>query len=155
MRPLSELADFLRTARRRLRFGELSRAPIDILRVEVRGDIAECDWMARPPDAWDAGLPPLARAERTSRQALVDAMTVRAMVFDQLSSIGRALLRGFRVSERDTPEVIIAGRVAREDPELLRIASLVMRAKLCGFQFELENGSLKVLQGGDRLLPTD
>jgi len=47
MRQVYEVADFVRATRRRLRFGELSRAPIPIVRLQLRGDFAECDWMTR------------------------------------------------------------------------------------------------------------
>ena len=66
MRPLWEAADFVRRTHRRLRFGELSRAPLRLLRFELRGQEAECEWMARPPDPWDADLPPaIARRNQT------------------------------------------------------------------------------------------
>jgi hypothetical protein len=55
MRQLWEVADFVRTVRREMRFGELSRAPLRLLRLELREDAMECDWVARPPDVWDAG----------------------------------------------------------------------------------------------------
>ena len=112
MRQVYEVADFVRATRRRLRFGELSRAPIQILRLQLRGDFAECDWMTRPPDVWDSKLPLPARNESTSRQALADAMALPL----------------------ETP-------------------SPVMRAKLCGFRFELENGFLKPLRRDDCSLP--
>jgi hypothetical protein len=155
MQQLYEVADFVRATRRRLRFGELSRAPLQILRLELRGDTAECDWMTRAPDDWDLNLPPPVRDESTSRQTLVDAMALRAMLLDQLASIRSAVLRGFRASAREAPEPIILGTITREDPYLLRVASPVMRAKLCGFQFELENGSLKRMRSDERSLPTE
>ena len=148
MQQLYEVADFIRAIRRRLRFGELSRAPLRILRLELQSDTAECDWMTRPLDVWDSDLPPPVRDERTSRQTLVDAMALRAMLLDQLDSIRRAVLRGFRASEGEGPEPIILGTITREDPRLLRAASPVMRAKLCGFQFDLENGFLKPMKRG-------
>ncbi len=43
MKPLWEAADFLIRMRRRLRFGELSRAPLQLLRLELRGEQAECE----------------------------------------------------------------------------------------------------------------
>ena len=50
MRPLWEVADFVRSMRRQMRFGEFSRSPLRLLRVELREDTAECDWILRPPD---------------------------------------------------------------------------------------------------------
>jgi hypothetical protein len=149
MRQVYEVADFIRAMRRRLRFGELSRAPIRILRLELRGDFAECDWMTRPADPWDSNLPLPARNESTSCQALADAMSLRRLLLDELPRIRSAALRAFRPSERETPDVIIVGTILREEPYLLRISSPVMRAKLCGLQFELENGFLKPLRRDD------
>jgi len=56
MRPLWEVADFVRSMRRQMRFGEFSRSPLRLLRVELREDTAECDWILRPPDIWDDSL---------------------------------------------------------------------------------------------------
>jgi hypothetical protein len=55
---------------------------------------------------------------------------------------------------RRRPEAIIFGTITREDPRLLRIASPVMRARLCGFRFELEDGFLKPMKS-DGLSPPD
>ncbi len=153
MRQVYEVADFVRATRRRLRFGELSRAPIQILRLQLRGDFAECDWMTRPPDVWDSKLPLPARNESTSRQALADAMALRHLLLDELRHIRSAALRAFRPSEGETPDMIIDGTILREEPYLLKIPSPVMRAKLCGFRFELENGFLKPLRRDDCSLP--
>ena len=62
MRPLWEVADFVRSIRRQMRFGELSRAPLQLLRVEFARTCAtvECDWIARPADTWDSNLRPSA-----------------------------------------------------------------------------------------------
>jgi hypothetical protein len=155
MRQLYEIADFVRAIRRRLRFGELSRAPLRILRLALRGDSAECDWMTRPPDVWDSNLSLPARDESASRQAVADAVALREILLDELSSIRSAVVRGFRASERETPEMIVFGTITREDPYLLRVASPVMRARLCGFQFELENGFLKPLKSDGPSLPSE
>src|SRR5712664_4253674 len=155
MRRLYEVADFIRAIRRRLRFGELSRAAIRILRVELRDDSAECDWMTRPLDLWDSNLSPPAREASASCQALADAMAWRAVLLDELPSIRSALLRCLRASPTQTPEAIIFGTITREDPPLLRIASPVMRARLCGFQFELENGFLKPMKSDELSTPDE
>lgn len=139
MKPLWEIADFVRGLRREMRFGELSRAPLRLLRVELRGQEAECDWMARPPDVWDAGLQQPIRDHNESLQALADAIAVRDLLFDALPHLDLAVLRAFRPSAaREPPELIIAGSVHRDDPEVYERASLVMRAKLSGFRFCLD-----------------
>lgn len=153
MRQLYEVADFVRAARRRLRFGDLSRAPIRILRLALQGDYAECDWMTRPPDLWDLNMSQPSRDESASRQAVTDAMALRTLLLDELPSIRSAVLRGFRASQRENPELIVFGVIDREDPYLLRIPSPVMRAMLCGFRFDLENGFLKTLKTDAHNLP--
>jgi hypothetical protein len=82
-------------------------------------------------------------------------MALRAILLDELPSIRSAVLRGFRTSVRETSEAIIFGSITREDPYLLRVPSPVMRAKLCGFQFELENGFLKTMKSDERSLATE
>src|SRR6266436_4807001 len=102
----------------------------------------------------ESNLSTLAREESASCQALADAMALRALLLDELPSIQSAVLRCFRASPTQAPEAIIFGTITREEPRVLRIASPVMRARLCGFQFELENGFLKPMKS-DGLSPPD
>jgi hypothetical protein len=150
MRQLWEVADFFRAMRREMRFGEISRAPLRPLRVELRNDTLECDWITRPPDVWDSSLRRPERDRNESQQALVDAIAVRNLVFDALPKIDCAVLRAFREPAREPPEMILLGTVSREMPEVHRVSSLVMRAKLYGFCFILEDGLLRALHVGDR-----
>ncbi len=150
MRQLWEVADFVRKMRRELRFGDLSRAPLKLLRFELRADVADCDWMARPPDPWDSSLGRAQRDQNESLQALEDAIAVRNLIFDSFPKIDCAVLRAFRQPAREPPEIIILGTVSRVMPETNRVSSLVMRAKLFGFCFSLEDGQLRPLQVSDR-----
>ena len=50
MRQLWEVTDFVRAMRRQMRFGELSHAPLRLLRLEWEGEAVECDWIARAAD---------------------------------------------------------------------------------------------------------
>src|SRR5438132_13901328 len=103
MRQVCEVAGFVRATRRRLPFGECARAPIQIMRLELRGDFAECDWMTRPPDLWDSKIPLAARNESSSQQALADAMTLRHLLLGELPHIRSAALRGFSsIGSRDS-----------------------------------------------------
>ena len=148
MNPFWEVADFVRGLRREMRFGELSRAPLRLLRLELRDDTVQCDWIARAPDIWDASLRRRERERNQSEQALRDAIRVRDLAFDVLRDLHLAVLRAFRPSAaREPPELIISGVATREAPPILRVSSLAMRAKLYGFQFELEDGILQVLRG--------
>ncbi len=150
MRPLWEVADFFRSVRRQLRFGEFSRSPLRVLRLEWQNDSVECDWMARPPDIWDVGLRRADRSRHASLQALADAMAIRNLLFDVFPDIASAKFRGFRQEVREPPELppelIVMGAASREAPYVLRVSSIVMRAKLYGFRFDLEDGELRPLR---------
>src|SRR5437660_284722 len=148
MKPLWEVADFVRGLRREMRFGELSRAPLRLLHLELSGESLACDWIARPADVWDQELAPHVRERNVSEQALRDAIRMRDLVFEALPQVESAVLRAFRSSAaREPPELILTGTADRKTPPILRVSSLVMRAKLYGFQFELEDGILQMLRG--------
>ena len=140
MKLLWEMADFVRMMRRQLRFGDLSRAPLRLLRLELRADEVECEWMARPADLWDADLPRSVRERRVAEEALNDAIAVRKLLFSSLPGVDTAVIRVYR--EGPTTELIIAGIVKRGEPPLIGIRSLAMRVKLCGLQFRLDDGRL-------------
>jgi hypothetical protein len=146
MTRLCDLGNFIRGFRTRARFGELSRAPLCLLRFQLCGDAAECDWLARPPDAWDAGLPPNLGVRNASQQALKDAIAVRDLLFTALPDLSTAVFRVYRRSAGDEPELIIAGSVSRDERAPLTIRSLAMRAKLLGFRFWMDDGVLETLQ---------
>ena len=142
-RQLCEAGDFIRRTRTQFRFGELSRAPLRLLRLEIKGDCAECEWMARPADPWDVCLPTSVRERNMTQQALKDAMKVRDLLFSVLPDAATANIRVYR--KADPPDLIIAGTVKREEPTQKGIRSLVMRVKLCGLQFRLDDGRLEPL----------
>lgn len=139
---LCDLSYLFRVVKTYLRFGELSRAPLKILRLQLSGTTAECDWMARPPDAWDDQLPAPVRDRHASIQALEDALAIREAMLCLLPQIEVATLRAYRTAAEQSRELIITGKVAREDEVPLRVSSVVMRAKLCGFHFVLDAGVL-------------
>lgn len=144
MKPFWEVADFIRRLRREMRFGDFSRAPLQLLRLELRDKTLACEWMARPPDIWDIELRKPVRDRNESLQALEDAIAVRDLAFDALPNLQTALLRAFRPSAaREPPELIIVGSIQRDDPEVHGRASLMMRAKLSGFHFCLEGQRLE------------
>ena len=142
---LREIEDFIRRLRTMVKFSDLSRAPLRLLRFEVRGDTVECEWMARPADPWDADLALVVRERNMTEQALRDAVAVRKLLFFTFPTAATAAIRVYR--EGEAPELIIAGTVAREEPSLTGIRSLAMRVKLCGLQFRLDDGRLQPLQG--------
>jgi hypothetical protein len=150
MRQLWQVADFLRATRREMRFGELSRAPLRMLRIELRDDALECDWVARPADIWDLSLRRAVRDRNESMQTLLDAIALRNLAFDALPGIDCAVLRVFRQPTHEPLDMVLLGTVSREMPEIHRVNSLVMRAKLYGFCFHLEEGVLKPLRMGNR-----
>lgn len=142
MKQLWEAADFIRNLQRRLRFGDLSRAPLKLLRLEVRGEEAECEWMARPADPWDTDLPPGVGDRHASLQALEDCLAIRKLIFSAVPSVSKAVFRVYRELEIERAELIITGTVTREDQASTNVCSLAMRAHLCGLKFWLADGVL-------------
>jgi hypothetical protein len=149
---LSAIGHFVRRLATQLRFGKLSRAPLKLLRLELRGNVAECDWMARPPDKWDADLPQLVREQNASLQALEDAIAVRELLLGVLPDVDSAEFRVYRQSAGDAPELIITGTITRQEPPCPGVPSLAMRSKLCGLQFQLSEGILAPLPADTRAL---
>lgn len=150
IKQICEISNFIRRLRTEARFGELSRAPLHLLRLEWRGDFVECDWMARPGDRWDAGLPAIVAERNTSIQALEDAVKVRDLLFAALPDLASGVFRVYRESEGAPSTLIIAGQVTRKERVPLGVRSLAMRAKLAGFRFWLADGVLKPLQLEER-----
>lgn len=146
MKQLYDIGYFCRTLGVQLRFGHLSRAPLRLLRLELRGNAAECDWVARPADPWDGDLPRPVGDRHASVQALEDAMDVRDLFFGALPGVNTAVFRVYREAAGTEFELIIAGTVTREQSVARSIRSLAMRAKLCGLRFWLEDGILEALR---------
>jgi len=134
-----------------MRFGELSRAPLRLLRFEMCGGEAKCEWMARPPDLWDGDLPSDACERNEALQALQDAIQVRELLFRALPEVQSVQLRVYRQSGPEPPELVITGTVSRDEEPPVSIRSLVMRAKLYGLRFFLDDGLLKALQTQEQL----
>jgi hypothetical protein len=140
MKELLDAVEFLGRARRRLRFGALSREPLTLLRFEWRGDWMECDFLMRPPDPWDKDVPVHVARENQTLQALRDALTLREVVFKSFPAVMNATLRMFRADAGHHLELVMTGDVNRSNEACERVASLAMRARLCGFHFNLEEG---------------
>jgi hypothetical protein len=147
MKRIWELSDLIRTMKRRLRFGSLSRLPLNVLRLELRAAEVECDWAIRAADPWDADLGSMERERKISEQALRDAMSMREILFSSMPELEAGVLRVFRYwAVQQEPELLIQGEVNRSTEYVFRVDSLVMRAKLHGFQFQLNHGILQPLQ---------
>jgi hypothetical protein len=144
---LFEIGDFIRRFRAKTRFGRLSREPLQLLRLEWDADSAVCEWVARSHDAFDTGLPGGLAERNESSQALEDAIAVRDLLFVCLPSISSVQVRVYRRSAGDYLDLVITGTVRRQDEVLRDVASLAMRAKLCGFQFTLDDGKLRPVIG--------
>jgi hypothetical protein len=138
MKQLWEAADFLRNLHRRLRFRGLSRAPLKLLRLELRDDRAECEWLARPYTSSDE--------RHASLQVLEDSLAVRKLLFAAMPSLSSAVFRVYRRVEREHTELIITGTVTRNEQVADDVCSPAMRAKLCGLRFWLQDGVLGGLQ---------
>lgn len=142
MKVLTEISDFLRRTRRQMRSGELSREPLQLLRVEWRGDRVECDWLMRPVDPWDKYLPPHLATENQTLQALRDALKLRKVILRSFPAVGLAHLRMFRSDRDHRLELVMAGNVNRWDEEFHRVPSVMMRARMCGFRFTVAEGAI-------------
>jgi hypothetical protein len=145
---LRGISEFLRGLRVQLRFGELTRAPLLMLRFQLVGEFAECDWLARAPDPWDVDLSQSTRQHHAALQTLKDAIDVRAMLFAVLPRVESAHLRIFRESAEISRELIVAGYAHRNDQSSRSVHSLAMRARVLGFRFSIEDGSLCEISEG-------
>jgi hypothetical protein len=139
---LCNISGFLRGLRVQMRYGELTRAPLQLLRLDISEDVVKCDWLARPSDPWDFDLSPNIRERHSSLQTLRDAIDVRALLFYTLPTAEKAHLRVYRESPTKTCELIITGCGRRNDRSSHSIHSIAMRAKLLGFRFHLEGDTL-------------
>jgi hypothetical protein len=142
MKLFNDFAKFLRRSRRQMRSGELSREPLQVLRVEWKGDLVECDWLMRAVDPWDKYLPPHLATENQTLQALRDALGLRKIIFRSFPAVGLAHLRMFRADKGHHLELVMTGSVSRWDEEFHRVPSVMMRAKMCGFRFNVSEGML-------------
>jgi hypothetical protein len=140
---LFDTADFLRRARRRLRYGDLSRSPLHLLRLEWKESWAECDWLMRPADPWESEWPAQLVEEHETLQALRDALGLRNLIFESFAGLNRAELRMFRTRGNHQPELMMTGSLRRSDEVLPRVGSIAMQAKLCGFRFSMAEGVLE------------
>ena len=143
MRVLRDIAKFLRRAKKQLRTGELSREPVQLLRVEWKGDLVECDWLMRPEDPWDKYIPASLATENQTLQALRDALQLRTVILRSFPAVSRADLRMFRADAEYRLELVMTGSVNRWDEEFHRVPSVMMRAKMCGFRFTVAEGMLR------------
>ena len=142
MNILTDISKFLRRAQSQLRSGELSREPLQLLRVEWKGDQVECDWLMRPADAWDKYLPPHLATENQTLQAIRDALKLREVILRCFPAVSNAQLRMFRADDSHRLELVMTGSVNRWDEEFHRVPSVMMRAKMCGFRFTVAEGAL-------------
>lgn len=141
---------FLSRLRVQLRYGELSRAPITLLRLQLIGDTLECDWLARQPDPWDFDLPKHIRMRHASLQTLRDAMDVRSILFRAFPAVDSANLKIYRSGPTGQQELIVTGCAQRNDNSSRWIHSLVVRARNLGFRFRLENETLSTMPEPER-----
>jgi hypothetical protein len=143
---LYEMGNLVHWLRVKRRAGRLSRAPLKILRLGVRGSVAECDFLVRVADEWDSDLPVRLGQLHVSTQALEDALAVRYAILKELPAVSAAVLRVFRQSNAGELELVISGTATRGEEVPSHISSLAMRAKLLGFHFYLEGGILGPLR---------
>jgi len=146
---------FLHGLRVRMRFGEISRAPLQLLRLNILGEIVKCDWLARSPDPWDRDLPSGIRERHASLQTLRDAIDVRALLFNTMPHIATADFRVYREAPNHSREMVMTGCVQRNDNTSRDVHSLAMRAKVLGFRFYLEGDTLRKILTEEELRTRD
>jgi hypothetical protein len=139
---ICHVSRFLHGLQVEMRYGGLTRAPLQLLRFQMLAETVECDWLARAPDPWDADLSQGIRQRHESLQTLRDAIDVRALLFGTLPHVSTAYLHVYRESASYTREMVITGYAQRSDSAFRSIHSLAMRAKVLGFHFHLEDNSL-------------
>ncbi|HWT66433.1 MAG TPA: hypothetical protein VN151_09995 [Terracidiphilus sp.] len=142
LRRLLQAGRFLGSVRDQLRFGELSRAPLQLIRFHMEGDTVECDWIARGPDPWDRHVSRRVQLRHSTLQTLADAIRVRTLVFNAIPGAETAYFRVYREVADRAPELILTGCAQRNDNLAREVHSLVMRAKVLGFKFRLEGDML-------------
>jgi hypothetical protein len=145
------VSHFLRNLQTQLRFGNLTRAPLQLLNFQIKDTTAECEWISRLQDPWDAQLSPEIGRRHASLQALKDAIDVRSLLFASLPGLKSARLRAYRESVSSIRELIISGNVQRHDRAFRGVHSLAMRSKLLGFRFCLEDHDLCRLSRDEQL----
>lgn len=142
MNVIRDTANFVKQTRKGAGRGELSREPLTILRIEWRGDLVGCDWLMRSIDPWDKDLPEQLAREQQTVQSLRDGLNLRELIFKSFPAVMSADLRMYRADRNHQLELMMIGKLNRLDQTFHRVSSLAMRAKLCGFQFQLSNGVL-------------
>lgn len=140
---LARASRFLHDVRFQLRYGELSRASLKMLRFQIVAEIVECDWMARMPDPWDVDLPRAIQQRHSLLQTLKDALSIRTLLFDAFPDMEIANVRVFRESVDYKPEMIMTGCLHRGDHSARGEHSIVMRTKILGYRFRLEGDTLR------------
>jgi len=146
---LCKASQFLRSMRIQMRFGSLSRAPLRLVRLQMIDEVVECDWLARAPDPWDSDLSRRIQQRHVSLQALRDAIDVRGLLFNLLPQVDTAYFRVFRESPDSRREMIITGCAQRNDQTSRDVHSIVMRAKVLGFHFDMEGETLRDISRKD------
>lgn len=137
---------FLRDLRYRLRYGELSRAPLRLLRFQIMTDVVDCDWMARSHDRWDMSPSRKVQQRQASLQALRDALDIRALLFEAFPRSEVVNARAFRETADYKRELIVCGCLYNNDNTARGVNSVVVRAKNLGFRFRMEDDVLQAIE---------
>lgn len=140
---------FLRRIDYQLRYGELSREPLELLRFQVSNKLVECEWLVRHNDRWDSQLSEEIQRRHATLQILKDAIHVRKLLFATIPHVESAKMSAFRHTSDGNREMILTGYVHRTDNSSRSIHSIVMRAKVLGFRFDLFGDTLQSLTPQD------
>lgn len=150
MQQFGGISRFVRKFKTELRFGRLSRSRLHLERLLIKEELVECDCIARDPDPWDLDLARDVGRRHAALQALRDAIDVRSLLFASLPA-SRARLRFYRDSHARSRELIIVGNLRSREGSRRHVHSLVMRAKLVGLCFDMDDGVLRKLHREEQL----
>ena len=140
---LCNVSHFLLRLQVQFQFGRHSRASLHLLRMEIIPEKIEFDCITKSSDPWETDPAEQNAKRRITLQVLHDAIDLRAILFRSVPDVDAARIRIYRNSGQYGRELIMVGHTHRNDQSALGFHSPIVRAKVLGYQFRLDNDYLK------------